>query len=82
MIVPHGAVAQLEEHLLCKQGVGGSSPLRSTRALLASRLPRRAVLAGQPCDSLTHQCGSGVRLREAVLGSAWDKERRSLVVRK
>jgi hypothetical protein len=25
-----GAVAQLGEHLLCKQGVGGSSPLIST----------------------------------------------------
>jgi hypothetical protein len=27
---PRGAVAQLEEHLLCKQGVRGSSPLSST----------------------------------------------------
>jgi hypothetical protein len=27
----HGDVAQLVEHLLCKQGVGGSSPLVSTR---------------------------------------------------
>ena len=26
-----GAIAQLEEHLLCKQGVGGSSPPSSTR---------------------------------------------------
>ncbi len=26
-----GDVAQLVEHLLCKQGVGGSSPLVSTR---------------------------------------------------
>ena len=26
-----GAIAQLEEHLLCKQGVRGSSPLSSTR---------------------------------------------------
>jgi hypothetical protein len=26
-----GAIAQLEEHLLCKQGVSGSSPLSSTR---------------------------------------------------
>jgi hypothetical protein len=25
-----GAIAQLEEHLLCKQGVRGSSPLSST----------------------------------------------------
>ena len=27
---PHGALAQLVEHLLCKQGVRGSSPLCST----------------------------------------------------
>jgi hypothetical protein len=26
----HGDVAQLEEHLLCKQGVVGSSPIIST----------------------------------------------------
>ncbi len=28
---PHGALAQLGEHLLCKQGVIGSIPIRSTR---------------------------------------------------
>ncbi len=28
---PPGALAQLVAHLLCKQGVRGSSPLRSTR---------------------------------------------------
>src|SRR5436190_1582999 len=28
---PPGDVAQLVEHLLCKQGVGGSSPLVSTK---------------------------------------------------
>ena len=27
---PHGDVAQLGEHLLCKEGVRGSSPLIST----------------------------------------------------
>jgi hypothetical protein len=27
----HGAVAQLGEHLLCKQGVVGSSPISSTK---------------------------------------------------
>ncbi len=26
-----GGIAQLEEHLLCKQGVSGSNPLTSTR---------------------------------------------------
>jgi hypothetical protein len=30
----HGDVAQSVEHLLCKQGVGGSSPLVSTRSRL------------------------------------------------
>jgi hypothetical protein len=29
-----GAVAQLGEHLLCKQGVSGSIPLSSTKPLL------------------------------------------------
>ena len=29
-----GAVAQLVEHLLCKQGVVGSSPIRSTNETL------------------------------------------------
>jgi len=28
----HGAVAQLGEHLLCKQGVVGSIPISSTRS--------------------------------------------------
>ena len=32
-----GAVAQLGEHLLCKQGVVGSIPSGSTNILLASR---------------------------------------------
>jgi hypothetical protein len=26
-----GGIAQLEEHLLCKQGVSGSNPLTSTK---------------------------------------------------
>jgi hypothetical protein len=30
LVVPFGAVAQLGEHLLCKQGVAGSIPVRST----------------------------------------------------
>src|SRR5215469_11440994 len=29
-----GAIAQLEEHLLCKQGVRGSSPLSSTCGII------------------------------------------------
>ena len=31
----NGAVAQLGEHLLCKQGVSGSIPLSSTKLLLS-----------------------------------------------
>ena len=30
MVAPHGRVAQLGEHLLCKQGVAGSIPVTST----------------------------------------------------
>ena len=30
----NGAVAQLGEHLLCKQGVSGSIPLSSTKVLV------------------------------------------------
>ena len=33
-----GALAQLVEHLLCKQGVNGSNPLRSTKVPFASRI--------------------------------------------
>ena len=29
-LLPYGALAQLVEHLLCKQGVNGSNPLGST----------------------------------------------------
>ena len=32
-----GAVAQLGEHLLCKQGVSGSIPLSSTKVLVLMR---------------------------------------------
>src|SRR3954468_5682857 len=35
-----GAVAQLGEHLLCKQGVVGSIPISSTRRDRASQLSR------------------------------------------
>ena len=34
-----GAVAQLGEHLLCKQGVSGSIPLSSTKFCLRGRGP-------------------------------------------
>ena len=39
--LPFGGLAQLGEHLLCKQGVKGSIPLISTR-----REPRHAIRIG------------------------------------
>ena len=38
-----GAVAQLGEHLLCKQGVVGSIPSGSTNAIITYRLRTRAA---------------------------------------
>ena len=35
-----GAIAQLGEHLLCKQGVAGSIPAGSTRSAGSSVIPR------------------------------------------
>jgi hypothetical protein len=35
-----GGIAQLEEHLLCKQGVSGSNPLTSTSRAGNQRLTR------------------------------------------
>ena len=37
VIALDGAVAQLGEHLLCKQGVSGSIPLSSTKVLVLMR---------------------------------------------
>jgi hypothetical protein len=41
----HGDVAQLVEHLLCKQGVGGSSPLVSTKVAPAESVATGTSLA-------------------------------------
>jgi hypothetical protein len=38
MVAPRGRVAQLGEHLLCKQGVTGSIPVTSTNYLLVFQL--------------------------------------------
>ena len=38
--IPYGALAQLGEHLLCKQGVIGSIPIRSTKAGSVAQLVR------------------------------------------
>ena len=44
--VKNGGVAQLGEHLLCKQGVIGSIPFISTRTEMSKRI--RVQGAGQP----------------------------------
>ena len=41
-----GAIAQLGEHLLCKQGVGGSIPPGSTSGIPAARIQKRMSAAG------------------------------------
>src|ERR1700728_4748604 len=67
-----GAIAQLEEHLLCKQGVRGSSPLGSTAKVftlelrlvaLRGTLEIAADLVGDVMDPLLglKQPGLGVR---------------------
>jgi hypothetical protein len=45
-----GAVAQLGEHLLCKQGVVGSSPISSTtvQSLSRNRVLQREVVESTP----------------------------------
>ena len=40
--IPNGGVAQLGEHLPCKQGVRGSNPLTSTRNSHASEVRARS----------------------------------------
>ena len=44
--IEYGGVAQLGEHLLCKQGVIGSIPFISTRTEMSKRI--RVQGAGQP----------------------------------
>ena len=59
--VKEGDVAQLVEHLLCKQGVGGSSPLVSTieteadlpKGVLGSRLGTFPPLRAYPSVDVT-----------------------------
>ena len=42
---PHGALAQLGEHLLCKQGVIGSIPIRSTTSFAPQMMECAAAIA-------------------------------------
>ena len=46
-----GAVAQLGEHLLCKQGVVGSIPISSTRSPVTSSQDRTAGVAAADSES-------------------------------
>jgi hypothetical protein len=53
----------LAEHLLCKQGVGGSSPLVSTAELALIPMPPRVTLA---VDAVAGEWTSGPLLRDAT----------------
>src|SRR6478752_8013522 len=53
LTLPPGALAQLVAHLLCKQGVRGSSPLGST--LLAAHPPYGTVMISRLCPSASSQ---------------------------
>ena len=58
MVTPRGRVAQLGEHLLCKQGVRGSNPLTSTKHLHFNELVSEFALQNT-CYS---RRGSGVQI--------------------
>lgn len=65
---PDGAVAQLGEHLLCKQGVSGSIPLSSTKVLV--------LIAGGPVSCLWRKMVCIVSDWEAGACSAYIVKRR------
>ncbi len=59
---PSGAVAQLAEHLLCKQGVVGSIPISSTRPTTSDGVRPATRRPGDPEPALggpteTYFCG-------------------------
>jgi hypothetical protein len=54
-----GAIAQLEEHLLCKQGVRGSSPLSSTQRSGLDWVPQRVAGSQKYCAPVMSRGGSG-----------------------
>ena len=76
-----GALAQLGEHLLCKQGVIGSIPIRSTNVLFcgAKHDGRRfsLVLSGRRLRAIAEsgraQCGRQValQLNRVLLPGIW-----------
>src|SRR3546814_21181997 len=51
---PFGAIAQLGEHLLCKQGVVGSIPTGSTSRSEERRGGKECVSTGRSCGSPNH----------------------------
>src|SRR5207244_3267744 len=56
-----GDVAQLEEHLLCKQGVAGSSPVVSTTHQ-RTQSPNQRTTPAEPSDLLDpDRLGAGVK---------------------
>ena len=52
----NGGVAQLGEHLLCKQGVIGSNPFISTSVESHAAKSHRACGEGKPEDPVTNLC--------------------------
>ena len=62
-----GAVAQLGEHLLCKQGVVGSIPISSTTCLRSGQGARRELKRGSAKKKERGQRQAGVRLTSGFL---------------
>ena len=62
---PDGAVAQLGEHLLCKQGVVGSIPISSTRLMRGLRLSRNGICVRQ----VVHYPRRRMRPRESAVST-------------
>ena len=50
-----GAIAQLGEHLLCKQGVGGSIPPGSTISPLARRISKKKLMDEHKYSVFIHE---------------------------
>ncbi len=71
-----GGVAQLGEHLLCKQGVIGSNPFTSTKTSRASvRRLRSSYGKDQECDAsfaATADWRGGEVCREGAARCPWD----------
>ena len=65
-----GGLAQLVEHLLCKQGVNGSSPLSSTRETRSLTCWEREMSAGtlgsQPRATVAGPSGVTAQIKRKV----------------